>query len=307
MYFSAFFLTYFIGLGITIGAHRLYTHRCFKATPLIRAFLLLLQTASGQNSMFIWCRDHRLHHRYSDTDADPHNSKRGFFFSHVGWLMCKKHPYVIEFGKKINISDLQADWMVMFQKKYYSYLYILIAILLPVWIDVYFFGEPWVKAFLVLYCARYVVTLNYTWLVNSAAHIYGTRPYDKNQQPVESWIVSFFTSGEGWHNYHHAFPWDYKAAELSTHLNPTARIIEFLASIGMIYDLKSAPPDMVKNRIMRTGDGTHYELGNEEAKAAVKVSYPPLHPMNPTYTVTYEDPVISLKVERDTSKIISTN
>ncbi|CAG9787310.1 unnamed protein product [Diatraea saccharalis] len=197
------------------------------------------------NSMFIWCRDHRLHHRYSDTDADPHNSKRGFFFSHVGWLMCKKHPYVIEFGKKINISDLQADWMVMFQKK--------------------------------------------------------------NQQPVESWIVSFFTSGEGWHNYHHAFPWDYKAAELSTHLNPTARIIEFLASIGMIYDLKSAPPDMVKNRIMRTGDGTHYELGNEEAKAAVKVSYPPLHPMNPTYTVTYEDPVISLKVERDTSKIISTN
>lgn len=67
--------------------------------------------------MFIWCRDHRLHHRYSDTDADPHNAKRGFFFSHIGWLMTKKHPYVIELGRKIDLTDLQADWMVMFQKK----------------------------------------------------------------------------------------------------------------------------------------------------------------------------------------------
>lgn len=68
--------------------------------------------------MFIWCRDHRLHHRYSDTDADPHNAKRGFFFSHIGWLMTKKHPLVIQLGKKIDLSDLQSDWMVMFQKKY---------------------------------------------------------------------------------------------------------------------------------------------------------------------------------------------
>lgn len=70
-----------------------------------------------QNSMFIWVRDHRLHHRYSDTDGDPHNSKRGFFFCHIGWLMSKKHPYVMELGKMIDMSDLKADWMVMFQKK----------------------------------------------------------------------------------------------------------------------------------------------------------------------------------------------
>lgn len=70
-----------------------------------------------QNSMFIWCRDHRLHHRYSDTDGDPHNAKRGFFFSHIGWLMTKKHPLVKKLGQQIDMSDLQADWMVMFQKK----------------------------------------------------------------------------------------------------------------------------------------------------------------------------------------------
>ncbi|CAG9787313.1 unnamed protein product [Diatraea saccharalis] len=292
-----FIVLYTYSEGITIGAHRLYTHRCFKATPLLRAILILLQTGAGQNSMFIWCRDHRLHHRYSDTDADPHNAKRGFFFSHIGWLMTKKHPYVIELGKKIDMSDLKADWMVMLQKKYYYYLYFFIAVLLPVWAAVHFLGEPWLEAFLVVYCARYILQLNGTWLVNSAAHIYGTRPYDKNLQPVESWFVSFISLGEGWHNYHHTFPWDYKAAELSTHFNASAQIIEFLASIGMAYDLKTATPDMVKSRIKRTGDGTHNELGNEESRNAVKVSYVPFHPLNPSYTVTYEDPPASLKVE----------
>lgn len=77
----------------------------------------ILSHSLFQNSIFTWCRDHRLHHRYSDTDADPHNAKRGFFFSHIGWLLCKKHPYVKELGKRIDMSDLQNDWMIMTQKK----------------------------------------------------------------------------------------------------------------------------------------------------------------------------------------------
>ncbi|CAH0399119.1 unnamed protein product [Chilo suppressalis] len=289
-------MLYLTSEGVTIGAHRFYTHRCFKGSPLLRAILIFLQTGAGQNSMFIWCRDHRLHHRYSDTDADPHNAKRGFFFCHIGWLMTKKHPYVIELGKKIDMSDLQADWMVMFQKKYYYYLYFLIAIFLPVWPAVQYFGEPWWKALLVVYFARYALQLNGTWLVNSAAHLYGTRPYDKNLQPVESWFVSCISLGEGWHNYHHAFPWDYKAAELSTHFNASAQIIEFFEKIGLAYDLKTASPDMVKNRIKRTGDGSHINLGNDEARAAVK-AVGPLHPLNPTYTATYKDPVATLKLQ----------
>ncbi|XP_050562972.1 acyl-CoA Delta-9 desaturase-like [Spodoptera frugiperda] len=93
--------------GVTIGAHRCFAHRSFKATPLLRAVMVITQTLAGQNSVYTWCRDHRLHHRYSDTDADPHNSKRGFFFCHIGWLMHKKHPYVKEFGRNIDMSDLQ--------------------------------------------------------------------------------------------------------------------------------------------------------------------------------------------------------
>ncbi|KAJ8718942.1 hypothetical protein PYW07_016498 [Mythimna separata] len=291
-----FFITYIAAEGITTGAHRYFTHRTFKATPLCRAILLTLQTLAGQNCMFIWCRDHRLHHRYSDTDGDPHNSKRGFFFCHIGWLMHKKHPYVIELGRKIDMSDMQADWMVMFQKKYYYPLYFFLALFIPMWVPVHFFGEHWLDSLFFCYFFRYVFSLNATWLVNSAAHLYGTRPYDQNLQPVESWFVSFMTLGEGWHNYHHAFPWDYKAAELSSLINHSATFIKFLEKIGLAYDLKTASPEVVANRIIRTGDGSHYKLGNEEARAAV-TAVGPLHPLNPTYTTTLKAPDAILKPE----------
>lgn len=71
-----------------------------------------------QNDIFEWARDHRVHHKYSETDADPHNALRGFFFSHIGWLMVRKHPDVIEKGRKLELSDLKADKVVMFQRKY---------------------------------------------------------------------------------------------------------------------------------------------------------------------------------------------
>lgn len=72
---------------------------------------------SVQNHIFEWARDHRVHHKCSETNADPHNAKRGFFFSHMGWLLCRKHPMVIEKGRKIDLSDLKADKVVMFQKR----------------------------------------------------------------------------------------------------------------------------------------------------------------------------------------------
>ncbi|XP_013173898.1 PREDICTED: acyl-CoA desaturase-like [Papilio xuthus] len=289
----AFFILFISSEGITIGAHRLYSHKSFTATPLLRGILLTLQTIAGQNSMYIWCRDHRLHHRYSDTDADPHNAKRGFFFSHIGWLMSKKHPYVIELGKRIDMSDLEADWMVMFQKKYYYPLYALFALFIPVWVPVQYFGESFKNSLLVCYFFRYLFQVNGTWLVNSAAHLFGTRPYDQNLQPVESWFVSWLSFGEGWHNYHHTFPWDYKAAELSMHFNVSAIIIRWLEKIGLAYNLKTASPEMVAKRIIRTGDGTHYALGNDDAKARV-TAIGPLHPFNPSYTTKYEAPGANL-------------
>ncbi|XP_041989114.1 acyl-CoA Delta-9 desaturase-like [Aricia agestis] len=291
-----FFIGYITGIGITVGSHRLFAHRTFKATTFLKVILIILQTAAGQNGIYIWCRDHRLHHRYSDTDGDPHNSKRGYFFCHVGWLMHRKHPYVLKLGKRIDMSDLESDWMVMFQHKYYYVLYTIFAVVIPVFVPWYYWGESFKNSLLFCYFFRYITQLNVTWLVNSAAHLYGTRPYDKNMQPVDTWLVSVLTFGEGWHNYHHTFPWDYKAAELSDHINHSAILIEFFQRIGLAYDLKSASPDMVRRRIQKSGDGTHYDLGNEESKKAVS-AIGPLHPLNPTYNVTYEPPNVLIKGE----------
>ena len=79
--------------------------------------LTSLMCLTIQNDIFEWARDHRVHHKFSETDADPHNALRGFFFSHIGWLLVRKHPDVIEKGRKLDVSDLKADPVVMFQKK----------------------------------------------------------------------------------------------------------------------------------------------------------------------------------------------
>lgn len=105
------------GLGITAGAHRLWAHRSYKARFPLRVFLAFLNTLAFQDCALHWARDHRVHHKYSETDADPHNATRGFFFSHIGWLLCRKHPDVKAKGQKLDISDLKADPVLRFQRK----------------------------------------------------------------------------------------------------------------------------------------------------------------------------------------------
>lgn len=113
-----FFVAYLITFGTTVGAHRYFTHRGFKANKILKYFLLALQTTTAQDPIINWVRDHRVHHKYTDTDADPYNATRGFFFSHIGWLFLKKHPDVIEAGKKIDLSDVKSDKALQFQKKF---------------------------------------------------------------------------------------------------------------------------------------------------------------------------------------------
>jgi len=136
---------------------------------------MILQTMALQNDIYEWSRDHRVHHKYSDTDADPHNSKRGFFFSHIGWLLCKKHPEVKRMGNLVDMSDLQNDPLVSFQRKFYIPLIILIWGIFPTYFPYYLWGETLWNSFNLCVIYRYVYVLNSTWLVNSAAHKYGMR------------------------------------------------------------------------------------------------------------------------------------
>ncbi|ENN73778.1 hypothetical protein HUJ04_010980 [Dendroctonus ponderosae] len=245
------------GFGITAGAHRLWSHRAYKAKWPLRMLLVFLFTIAGQRHIYVWALDHRVHHKYSETDADPHNAKRGFFFSHVGWLVLTPHPLVVEKRKMVDMSDLENDSIVMWQKKLYPMLFLLFAIMLPVGIPVYFWNETLWNSFWINFNARFCITLNIAFFVNSVAHMWGQKPYDKFISPVENLAVSIAALGEGWHNYHHVFPWDYKTGELGNCWNPSTHFIDFFAKLGWAYDLKSVSSKMIARRAQRSGDGSH--------------------------------------------------
>uniref|UniRef100_M4BJM3 Fatty acid desaturase domain-containing protein n=1 Tax=Hyaloperonospora arabidopsidis (strain Emoy2) TaxID=559515 RepID=M4BJM3_HYAAE len=240
-------LYYFTGLGITMGAHRLWAHRSYKAHSSLRFLLMLCNCMANQGTIFHWSRDHRVHHKYSDTVADPHDSNRGFFFSHMGWLLIKKDARVREAGTKLNYNDLWADWTVVMQEKLNPYGNLFMCFGLPTLLGVHLIGEDWRHALFVLGFLRYVLVLHATWLVNSAAHFYGSQPYDAIP-PRENGFVSFWAMGEGWHNWHHKFPYDYATSEfgVTAQFNPTKLTIDLMATLGLVSDRKRATDIWIK-------------------------------------------------------------
>lgn len=253
----ALFLHWSSGVGITAGAHRLWSHRAYRAAAPLRILLVMLFTIAGQRDVYTWALDHRVHHKYSETVADPHDVRRGFFFAHVGWLVLTPHPAVVVARKHADVRDLQADPIVMWQKRWYVLLFALMNVVIPIAAPVFLWGEDWPVAFFVCFVARFTVTLNVAYSVNSVAHMWGNRPYDKNIGSSENIFVSLAALGEGWHNYHHVFPWDYKTAELGHYLwNTSTSIIDAFARIGWAFDRKSVSPAMVARRAARTGDGS---------------------------------------------------
>jgi len=243
-------------LGITAGAHRLWSHRTYTARLPLRIFLAICNSSAVENDIIEWSRDHRVHHKYSETDADPHNAKRGFFFAHVGWLLTRKHPEVKAKGQGIDVSDLLADPVCRIQRRFYIESAILFCFVLPTVIPWYFWGESLLNAYFVAGVFRYIAVLNVTWCVNSVAHMFGNKPYDKRINPVENLMVVICAIGEGFHNYHHAFPVDYKASEFPFFINLTTMFINAMAFIGQAYNLKEVTPEVYKKRQEKRGDGT---------------------------------------------------
>ncbi|XP_051169043.1 acyl-CoA Delta-9 desaturase-like [Leptopilina boulardi] len=257
-FFFSYIVSHMVGFGITAGAHRLWTHRAYKAKLPLKIFLLYCYYTSGQFSLYNWVRDHRVHHKYSETEADPHNSKRGFFFSHIGWLLMKKRPEVIKRGCEIDMRDILKDPIIVFAEKYHIILNILCCFVIPIIIPVYFWHEGWYYSIMATN-ARFIQTLNYTWSVNSFAHMWGSKPYDKTIAPVENKLVAYATLGEGFHNYHHMFPYDYKCAELGIYnLNWTTCLIDMFAKIGWAYDLKQPSKELIKAVMNKKGNGSKF-------------------------------------------------
>lgn len=243
-------------LGLWAGAHRLWSHRAYKAAPGLQVFLMLCTTMAFQGRIRYWVREHRVHHRHSDTDADPVNPRRGFFFAHIGWLMVRKHPAVAAKGRQIDMADVHANPVLAFQDRHYAALTALVAAVVPALVPMALWHETPVNAVCVAVVLRWVCSLHATFSINSFAHLYGAQPYDVAVRPRENLFVSLVCGGEGWHNYHHTFPWDYRASEHGF-VNFTTVFIRWCAQLGWASDLKTVAGDVVRRRIRRTGDGSH--------------------------------------------------
>lgn len=195
-----------------------------------------------------------MHHKYSETDADPHNAKRGFLFAHVGWLVMKRHPECLLRGKQIDMTDIEADQVVMFQKRHAAALRLLLCFAIPTAVPILLWKETVLHAVLTQCFIRYVIYMNFVLCVNSVAHLWGSRPYNRLINPAENAIVSLISMGEGSHNYHHTFPWDYKASELPyKNFNTTTIFIDAMAKLGWAYDFRQPSSELVEKVIRRIG------------------------------------------------------
>jgi len=221
------------GMGITMGYHRLWSHRAFSARWIVRAVLILGGAAAFEGSAKWWCRNHRAHHRYTDTTKDPYNAKKGFWYSHLGWMIEKQHLGEIGFA---DISDLHRDKMIMWQHKYYPLIAFVCGIIFPtlvtgLWGDLrggYFYVCMW----------RTVFVHHATFCVNSLAHWWGDKTYSDFHTAFDSVITAVLTLGEGYHNYHHEFPSDYRNGIRYYHYDPTKWLVKFLSLFGLTYNLR---------------------------------------------------------------------
>lgn len=237
------------GLSITLGYHRLFSHLSFKAKWPVRLFTLLFGAASFENSARDWASDHRRHHKHCDHEDDPYDITKGFWHAHMGWLMFKLKPE----PPIDNVKDLERDPLVMWQAKYVHLLAVLMGLVLPALIAGLYY-QTWIGALgglLIAGVLRIVCVQHATFCINSLCHYIGAQPYDTKCSARDSWIMALFTFGEGYHNYHHSFQWDYRNGVKPWHFDPTKWAIKGLEKLGLVSELRRVPEETILLAEMR--------------------------------------------------------
>lgn len=241
-------LAYFVatGMAITVGYHRLISHRTFECRAWMKAVLLAVGAAAWQGSALEWASDHLVHHAHTDTEADPYNIKEGFWHAHIGWLF-RKRPL-----SENPPEFLTSDRLIMFQHRFYIPIAVTVSFLIPLAIC-------GIGGLLLAGVVRVVVGHHTTWLINSWAHTGGSRPYNQEVSAVDNWLVAFFTFGEGWHNYHHSFPSDYRNGTSPLAWDPSKWAIAVLSVCRVTWGLQrvgvvSRWRQRVRNTISHVGE-----------------------------------------------------
>ena len=218
----------------TAGYHRLWAHTSYKATLPLKIFLVAGGAAAVEGSARWWSREHRAHHRYTDTDKDPYSVRKGLLYSHLGWMVFKQNPRRIG---RTDISDLNEDPVVVWQHKNYLSCVIVMALVIPTLVCGFGWGD-WLGGYVYAGILRIFFIQQATFCVNSLAHWLGDQPFDDRNSPRDHVITALVTLGEGYHNFHHEFPSDYRNAIKWWQYDPTKWFIWAAKQLGLAYDLK---------------------------------------------------------------------
>jgi len=238
------FLFYAIatGMSITLGYHRLFSHLSFKAKWPIRLFTLVFGACAFENSALHWVADHRRHHKHTDHDDDPYDITKGFFWAHIGWILFKVNPE----PPLDNVADLRKDKLVMWQYRWDKVLAATVGLILPAVLGYFWNGASGaLGGFLIAGVLRVFVVQQCTFFINSLCHTIGNQPYSTRCSARDSFLMSLFTFGEGYHNYHHEFQHDYRNGVKPWNFDPTKWMIWLLARLGLASDLRRVPESRV--------------------------------------------------------------
>src|SRR3954467_7242696 len=239
------------GFGITVGFHRLFTHRAFKTGKAVRAILAALGSAAIEGPVISWVADHRKHHAYSDRPGDPHSphvdhghglrgALQGLLHAHCAWLFIHT-----ERGLKTRYAPaLLADPVVSFISRTFV-LWVIAGLAAPFLLG-WAIGGTLAEGLTGLLwggAVRMLVLHHSTYSINSVCHFFGRQRFSTGDESRNVWWLSVLTFGESWHNNHHAFPTSARHGLSRWNFDPSAWVIWALAKTGLAWDVVRIPPD----------------------------------------------------------------
>jgi stearoyl-CoA desaturase (Delta-9 desaturase) len=211
-------------LGVTLGFHRLFAHRSFKVSRALQLLIGVIATSSFQRGPLWWASSHRRHHKYADTDGDPHAPKDGLFHAQIGWVLQ---------SRAVGLDDVK-DLAGLPELVWLERLYVLPPLGLAAVLTAAFGAEGLVVGFIV----PTVLIWHVAGLVNSAAHLVGTRAYETRDQSRNVWWLALPTLGESWHNNHHRYPSAAPAGHRVWQLDPTWWVLRALELSRLAHDVR---------------------------------------------------------------------
>jgi stearoyl-CoA desaturase (delta-9 desaturase) len=219
------------GLGVTVGYHRMLTHRSFQPHPVVKFIFLAFGSMAVEGPALEWAATHIKHHAHSDREGDPHSPVEGFWHAHMGWLFNRSFA-----DPNIYCRNLVKDPIVVFVSRTFIF-WVILSLAIPFAIGGWT-GLLWGGL------VRIFLTHHITWSVNSVCHTFGKREFETRDQSRNEWIVGLLGLGEGWHNNHHAFP---RSAFHGLHwwqFDLSGYVIWTLERVGLARDVYRVSPAM---------------------------------------------------------------